>query len=269
MADRPPCAGESLELTDRVKLNRSAKRGTHVRKKIYEILDSEYWCTVSYGSEDGNVYSIPQLFGRSDDYMYLHSSVSSSFYKRCVEQKGKLKVVLSVTVVDGLVLARSMFHHSLNYRSVVIFADEIEIITDRDEKMKALHAVSNQTIAGRWEDKGTRIPVDSELASTGVFKIRIEEASAKIRHGPPGDDRKDMKLNCWAGVVPQLKTFGQPQPDDETKKRGISPPEYVRVPDTRSGTACFSGFAEKKTMTVAVALLAVCAMLLMGKSYGY
>mmetsp|Transcript_23286 Transcript_23286/g.56473 ORF Transcript_23286/g.56473 Transcript_23286/m.56473 type:complete len:285 (-) Transcript_23286:307-1161(-) len=234
-ATLPPCQKglEAFEVSQRTKLGRKPGRGSHQIEKVYGILDEGLTCTVSYLTPDGELRALPQLFGRDGDWLYLHGSSSAGMFKGLrKEAKGdkkkqelKFHAVVTVALVDGLVLARSLMHHSINYRSVVLFADTAHVLHSDEEKCRGLRAITENTVKGRWND--ARQPSKEELTATGVMKIRISECSAKFRTGPPGDDKKDMSLSYWAGVVPIQTVYGEPVPDKECQKKRIPVPDYL------------------------------------------
>src|SRR5436190_4173897 len=181
--------------TTRTTLKRLPKRGSHDREIINQILDEAFICHVGFVL-DGQPVVIPTGYARIDEHLIVHGSQASRMLQEL--EKG-IDVCVTVTLVDGLVLARSAFHHSMNYRSVVIFG-RATIIGDREEKVAALTALSEHMIRGRWKD--VREPNESEIKQTTVLTVPIEEASAKIRSGPPLDDEEDYELPVWAGVIP-------------------------------------------------------------------
>jgi len=187
-------------------VKRLPSRGQYDRETIYQILDDGFLCHVGF-STDNQPFVIPVAYGRKDDTIYLHGSIKSRLM-----QLGQANTPLCITVthVDGLVLARSAFHSSLNYRSVVLFG-QAEEVTDSEEKTDALHRITNQILRGRWEE--VRELKASEIMATSVLKMRIEDASAKIRTGGPKDDKEDYALPIWAGVVPMHTQYGAPEPD--------------------------------------------------------
>jgi nitroimidazol reductase NimA-like FMN-containing flavoprotein (pyridoxamine 5'-phosphate oxidase superfamily) len=197
------------------------KRGVYEKETVHAILDEALVCTVAFVL-NGQPFQIPTGFCRKDDTLYIHGSVGS-FYMRELAAN-KLPACLSVTHLDGLVLARSAFHHSVNYRSVVIFS-HAEKVEDKGELYEALELFTNKMQPGRWND--IRQPNDGEWKATMVLKFRIEEASAKMRTGGPIDDDEDYDLNIWAGVVP-LKTERQPVITDPKLKTGVSLPGYLK-----------------------------------------
>ena len=210
-----------FSITGKTKITRLPKRGVYDKEIIYAILDEALYCTLAY-VRDGQPFQIPTGFCRIEDKLYMHGSVGS-FYMRELADK-KLPVCISVTHLDGLVLARSAFHHSVNYRSVVIFS-EAEKVTDQDELYKALEVFTNKVQPGRWND--IRKPTSSEWKATMLLSFKIEEASAKVRTGPPLDDDEDYALDVWAGVVPIKLERKDPLPD-ESMKAGISLPPYLK-----------------------------------------
>lgn len=210
-----------FSITGKTKITRLPKRGVYDKEIIYAILDEALYCTLAY-VRDGQPFQIPTGFCRIEDKLYMHGSVGS-FYMRELADK-KLPVCISVTHLDGLVLARSAFHHSVNYRSAVIFS-EAEKVTDQDELYKALEVFTNKVQPGRWND--IRKPTSSEWKATMLLSFKIEEASAKVRTGPPLDDDEDYALDVWAGVVPIKLERQNPLPD-ESMKDGISLPPYLK-----------------------------------------
>lgn len=213
----------NVERTERTRVKRLPDRGHYDRETIDAILDEAFICHVGFNTEHGPVV-IPTLFGRDGSDLIIHGSAASRMLRDL--SKG-IDVCVTVTIVDGLVLARSAFHHSMNYRSVVIFGTA-ELITEKEEKVRALEILSEHIIRHRWKE--ARPPSDKELKGTTVLRLPIEEASAKIRVGPPKDDEEDYALLIWAGIVPIQTTFGTPIAD-ERNLAGIEPPEYL--PQTR------------------------------------
>lgn len=213
----------NVERTERTRVKRLPDRGHYDRETIDAILDEAFICHVGFNTEHGPVV-IPTLFGRDGSDLIIHGSAASRMLRDL--SKG-IDVCVTVTIVDGLVLARSAFHHSMNYRSVVIFGTA-ELITEKEEKVRALEILSEHIIRHRWKE--ARPPSDKELKGTTVLRLPIEEASAKIRVGPPKDDEEDYALPIWAGIVPIQTTFGTPIAD-ERNLAGIEPPEYL--PQTR------------------------------------
>ena len=206
-------------LTDRTKVKRLPARGAYDRNTIYAILDEGFICHVGF-AVDGQPYVIPTGYARIGDDLYIHGSAASRMLRNL--SKG-VDVCVTVTLVDGLVLARSAFHHSINYRSVVILG-KAELVEDREEKDKVLEAFTEHIIPGRWAD--IRGPNDLEMKATSVLKLPIEEASAKVRTGGPKDDDEDYEMNVWAGVLPLSVRPGEPVADDVLPE-GIPLPDHV------------------------------------------
>lgn len=206
--------------TERTTLKRLPKRGEYDHAAVYQILDEAFICHVGFVA-DGKPVVIPTSYARIGDDLYIHGSAASRMLRSLEED---IDVCVTVTLIDGLVLARSAFHHSINYRSVVIFG-AAKVVDDPDEKIKALHAFTDHVVPGRWED--VRPPNESELRATLVLKLPLVEVSAKVRTGPPIDDEEDYELSVWAGVVPLKLTAGAPNSDGRLPA-GIEPPEYAR-----------------------------------------
>jgi nitroimidazol reductase NimA-like FMN-containing flavoprotein (pyridoxamine 5'-phosphate oxidase superfamily) len=200
-------------------LKRLPKRGEYDHAAVYRILEEAFICHVGFIS-DGKPVVIPTSYGRIGDDLYIHGSAASRMLRSL--EKG-IDVCVTVTLIDGLVLARSAFHHSINYRSVVIFGNA-KVVDDSDEKLNALHAFSDHIVPGRWEE--VRPPSESELRSTLVLKLPLVEVSAKIRSGPPIDDEEDYELPVWAGTVPLKLTAAAPIADDRLPA-GIEAPKYA------------------------------------------
>jgi nitroimidazol reductase NimA-like FMN-containing flavoprotein (pyridoxamine 5'-phosphate oxidase superfamily) len=207
-------------LTDRTKVRRIPDRGTHERDTIYKILDEGFICHVGF-VVDGQPFVIPTGYGRIDDHVYIHGSAASRMLRTL--QKG-IDVCVTVTLLDGLVLARSAFHHSMNYRSVVVLGKAI-LVDDPDEKLTALRAISENIVRGRWVD--VRSPTEQELKATSVLRLPIQEASAKIRTGGPKDEEEDYSLPVWAGVLPLRLTPGEPEVDPKMAVEAAVP-AYVK-----------------------------------------
>jgi uncharacterized protein len=195
-----------MKPTKRTELHRLPKRGSHDSETIHAILDAAFLAHVGF-TVNAQPFVIPTLFGREGDNLFLHGSAAS---RMLGELQAGIPACVTVTVVDGLVLARSAFHHSINYRSVVAFGTARKI-EDPAAKTRALRIVSEHVIAGRWND--VRQPAEKELKATSVLEFAIEEASAKIRQGPPIDDEEDYALPVWAGVLPLSLDPGKPVPD--------------------------------------------------------
>ncbi len=205
--------------TTRTTLNRLPKRGQFEHESINAILDEGFICHVGFVI-DGQPFVIPTGYARVDDRLYIHGSQASRMLRTLATG---VDVCVTVTLVDGLVLARSAFHHSINYRSVVVFG-RATLVTERNEKSSALFALSEHFIKGRWND--VREPTESELRQTSVLVLPLEEASAKVRTGPPLDDDEDYELPIWAGVIPLRLAASAPIPDPRLID-GVEVPEYA------------------------------------------
>lgn len=206
--------------TDRTNLKRLAKRGHFDRETVYGILDEGFICHVGFVS-DGQPFVIPTGYARVDDRLYIHGSQASRMLRTLARG---VDVCVTVTLVDGLVLARSAFHHSINYRSVVVFG-RASLVDEPVEKNSALFAFSEQVVPGRWND--VREPTAAELKQTTVLCLPLLEASAKVRIGPPIDDEDDYSLAVWAGVVPLRMIAGEPISDPRLPEN-IEAPGYAR-----------------------------------------
>ena len=206
--------------TERTRVKRLPDRGHYDRETIYAILDEAFICHVGY-VVDGQPYVIPTGFARIGDDLYIHGSSASRMLRNLSQG---VEVCVTVTLIDGLVLARSAFHHSINYRSVVVLG-KAELVEDAEEKNNALEAFTEHVVPGRWAE--VRWPSELELKATSVLKLPIDEASAKIRTGDPKDDEEDYAMDVWAGVLPLSIEPGDPAPDTLLKD-GIPVPAYVR-----------------------------------------
>ncbi len=185
----------SITQTERTTVKRLPARGHYDRETINAILDEGFICHAGFVVDD-QPYVIPTGYARVDDHVYIHGSSASRMLR---DLSGGINVCVTVTLIDGLVLARSAFHHSINYRSVVILGNAA-LVTDPEEKNQALEAVTEHIVPGRWND--VRWPTELELKATTVLKLAIDEASAKIRTGDPKDDEEDYAMDVWAGVLP-------------------------------------------------------------------
>jgi nitroimidazol reductase NimA-like FMN-containing flavoprotein (pyridoxamine 5'-phosphate oxidase superfamily) len=218
-------AASELEITDRTKIRRKPDRGHYDVATIRAILDEAFLCHVAVDLGSGPVI-IPMAFGRVDDYVYLHGAAGNALL-RAIAHGNDLCV--AVTLTDGLVLARSAFHHSMNYRSVVIFGTGVQV-DDVDEKRRAVDAIVDHVIAGRSAD--ARPPTDAELRATLVVRIAISEASAKVRTGGPIDDAEDLALPIWGGHIPLRMVADSPIADPDVPTGVPTPPyaiDYRRV----------------------------------------
>lgn len=206
--------------TPRSRIRRAPRRGAYDRATIDAILDEALVSHVGFAVED-QPYVIPMLHARVGDRLYLHGSSASRMVRKLA---GGVPVCLTTTLIDGLVLARSVFHHSMNYRSVVVLG-KATLVEGADERAAALEAFTEKMLPGRWAE--TRSPDAQELKATRVLVIELREASAKIREGGPVDEEEDYAIDVWAGVVPLATTAGAPIPD-ERLRAGIEPSEAVR-----------------------------------------
>ena len=191
--------------TERTRLRRIPARGSYDRAQVYAILDEGKVCHVGF-SLDGQPYVIPTAYARLADEVFLHGSAASRMLRALGDG---IDVCVTVTLVDGLVLARSAFHHSMNYRSVVILG-RARVLADPVEKMMAMRCFTNHVVPGRWEE--VRPPTDQELKGTSVLALALNEVSAKIRTGGPKDDEEDLAAPVWAGVIPLRTVVGAPVP---------------------------------------------------------
>jgi nitroimidazol reductase NimA-like FMN-containing flavoprotein (pyridoxamine 5'-phosphate oxidase superfamily) len=210
---------EEFSRTARTTLRRLPKRGSFERQTVYEILDESFVCHVGFVA-DGQPFVIPTAYGRVGDELYLHGAKSNRMLKALGTGAG---VCVNVTLVDGLVLARSAFHHSINYRSVVVFGTA-RVVESDEEKMEALRAFTEHVLPGRWQE--ARVPNAQELNATLVIALPLAEASAKIRTGPPIDDEEDYELPLWAGVLPLHVGLGEPVRDPRLPSE-TARPQYL------------------------------------------
>src|SRR5229473_5289385 len=211
---------EELTQTARTTLKRLPKRGAFDRESINQILDEGFICHVGF-TVAGQPVVIPTGYARAGDRLFIHGSQAS----RMLRTLGQgIEVCVTVTLIDGLVLARSAFHHSMNYRSVVVFG-RAAVVDEREAKLAALRALSEHMIPGRWDD--VREPNERELQLTTVLSLPLREASAKVRTGPPLDDEEDYETEVWAGVIP-LRLIGEAPLDDPRLPAEIAAPDYAR-----------------------------------------
>jgi len=206
--------------TARTRVVREAERAAYDRETVYQILDEGFLCHVGFAVE-GQPFVIPTSYGRVESNLYIHGSAASRMLR---QMKDGVAVCVTVTLLDGLVLARSIFNHSMNYRSVVILG-KATLVDDPKEKIEALYALSQHILPGRWDD--SRQPNERELKATSVLRVPIEEFSAKVRVGPPVDDEPDYAFPTWAGVVPLEMVAGEPI-DDTRLLPGQEVPAYAR-----------------------------------------
>jgi hypothetical protein len=197
--------------TPRTRVVREPQRAVYDRDTVNQILDEAFLCHVGFVAE-GQPYVIPTSYGRHGNVLYIHGSAASRMLRNLDQG---FPVCITVTLLDGLVLARSVFNHSMNYRSVVILGTAT-LVDDPAEKIAALRALSEHILPHRWDD--ARQPNEKELKATSVLRIPIEEFSAKVRVGPPVDDEEDYAFPTWAGVIPLEMKAGSPIPDDRCQR---------------------------------------------------
>lgn len=214
----PPEAAP-LSGTSRTTLRRLRERASADRADLYAILDEGLTCHLGVVA-GGAPLVLPTAYGRRGDTMYLHGSSANGAFSAAVGRE----VCVSVTLMDGIVCARSAFHHSMNYRSAVIFGAP-RVVTDQDEKWQALRVITDHLVPGRWA--AARQPTRKELAATTVLALPLAEASVKVRTGGPADDPEDYELDVWAGVLPMSVTVGEPAPDPALRP-GIPVPAHIR-----------------------------------------
>ncbi|MER7462471.1 pyridoxamine 5'-phosphate oxidase family protein [Streptomyces sp. NPDC097981] len=210
------------EPTDRTVPSRSRERARYDRETVHSILDQAYVCHLGF-VRDGAPVVLPTLYGRVGETLYIHGSTGSRPLLAAGKADPGLPVCLTVTHVDGLVLARSAFHHSINYRSVIVHGTAYQV-TDEDERRTALDALVDHVVPGRSAD--SRPANAKELAATAVIRLDLNEVSAKLRTGGPNDEPEDMGLPHWSGVVPVAQVHGTPIPADDLAP-GIATPDYL------------------------------------------
>jgi uncharacterized protein len=191
--------------TQHTTVKRHPERGAYDRATIDAILDEGLICHLGFVS-DGRPFVIPTIHARDGDTLYIHGSPGSRMLRAA---KDGVDICVTVTLLDGLVLARSVYNHSMNYRSAVVLGRAREL-TDRDEKIRAMHRVVEHVVPGRWND--ARQPSDAEIKGTTILALPLDEASAKIRTGPPTDDDADLELPVWAGTIPLRIQPSEPVP---------------------------------------------------------
>ena len=196
---------ENFKKTPQNTVKRIPKRGHYDKKTIYKILDEAFVCHVGFVM-DGQPFVIPTAYGREEDVIYLHGATTSRMMKALEKE---IPICITVTHLDGIVLARSLFNSSMNYRSVVLFGTAT-LVPD-EQKNRALLVVSEQILKDRWDE--ARVPSAKELKATSILAVKIDSASAKIRTGDPGDNKEDYDLPIWAGVIPITQVYGKPITD--------------------------------------------------------
>jgi nitroimidazol reductase NimA-like FMN-containing flavoprotein (pyridoxamine 5'-phosphate oxidase superfamily) len=209
-----------MPASKKTKVTRNPKRGHYDKETIYSILDEAFLCHVAFVHE-GYPVVIPTLFGRDGDRIFIHGSQASRMLK---DLSQGIDVSIAVTNVHGIVLARSAYHHSMNYGSVVLFGKAV-VVEDPQARIDALKIISEHMLRGRWDD--VRLPNDKELKATMVLEVPLTEASAKIRTGDPIDEKEDYELEIWAGILPVETGFGKPVRDTKLAP-GITLPDYLK-----------------------------------------
>lgn len=213
---------KSYSASETSKVKRGAKRATYDKETVFKILDDHFMCHVPYVYEDTPI-TIPTAYARSGETIYMHGAIGNRMLNSIAQLS---KTSITVTHLDGLVLARSAFHHSVNYRSVVVFGKP-RIVTSEEEKNKALEMIVEHMASGRWDE--VRIPNEKELKITQVLALDITEASAKVRQGPPIDDDEDYNLKLWAGVVPVKQVYENAVVDPNAKFELGTPPSVHKL----------------------------------------
>lgn len=193
--------------TARTRVRRLSKRAVYDKAPVHAILDEGFVCHVGF-VQDGEPFVIPTLYARSGETLYMHGSGASRMLKTLAQG---VAVCVTVTLVDGYVLARSAFHHSMNYRSVTVLG-RARLVSDLQEKLRALRAITDHIVPRRWDE--VREPNELEMRQTVVLALPLEEVAAKVRVGPPVDDEEDYSLPVWAGVIPMHTRLGEPVPDE-------------------------------------------------------
>lgn len=224
-----PNAGPPLSSTERTRIRRHADRARDDPGDLHAALDAGLVCHLGV-VVDGSPVVLPTGYGRVADTLYLHGSSANRSLRTAADG---VPVCVTVTHLDGLVLARSVFNHSMNYRCAVIFGTARQV-ADADEKLIGLRALTEHLAPGRWE--AARQPTRKELAATAVIALRLRETSVKVRSGPPGDaDDPDAELGCWAGVLPVRQIFGDPEPDPALAPDAAVPDHvHRRLADARA-----------------------------------
>jgi nitroimidazol reductase NimA-like FMN-containing flavoprotein (pyridoxamine 5'-phosphate oxidase superfamily) len=211
---------QQLTVTGRTRLRRHAERARTARADLYTVLDAGMICHLGV-IIGGAPAVLPTAYGRLGDTLYLHGSSAN----RAIAAAAGSEVCVTVTHIDGLVCSRAVFTHSVNYRSAVIFG-RARLVTEHEERLAGLRAVTEQVIPGRWE--AVRPPSRKELAATSVLAMPLAEASVKVRTGPPSDEPEDMDSGAWAGVVPAALTFGAPEPDPAARS-AVPVPGHIQA----------------------------------------
>lgn len=212
---------QKFEVSDHNRVRRVARRGIYDRETVFKIIDAAPVGHVGINDRQHGLTLIPMLHARMDDHLVFHGATTSRLMQLLASGD---PVCVSFTLVDGLVLAKSLFHHSMNYRSAVVFGTG-RLSKDESEKMEALKAISDKLLPGRWED--ARQPNAREMKATAIAMVKIESASAKVREGNPVDDPEDLDFPCWSGVVPIESRWLPPVADSNST--GVEIPDYLSV----------------------------------------
>lgn len=212
---------ERFSVTPRTRVVRLPDRASYDRQTLLAILDEAFLCHVAF-SVEGQPYAVPMAFGRDDEHLYLHASAASRMARGAIDG---LDVGVTVTLLDGLVMARSAFHHSMNHRSVMVIG-RARLVTEPTERQHALRRIVEHVLAGRWDE--VRAPSPKELKATAVLALPLVEVSGKIRVGAPGEEEEDYALPVWAGVIPLRTITDQPQ-DDGRLVAGVPPLDERRI----------------------------------------
>jgi nitroimidazol reductase NimA-like FMN-containing flavoprotein (pyridoxamine 5'-phosphate oxidase superfamily) len=223
-----PEPADGLSVTDRTRLRRHAREGSHERSELYEVLDAGFVCHLGLQTPDGPMV-LPTSYGRDADRLYLHGSVASRSLRAALD---RVPMCVTVTHVDGVVVARSVFEHALNYRSAIIYGTPT-VLTEPDDKRAGMHTIAEQIAPGQWGY--AREPSDEELAVTTVLVLLLEEASVKVRTGPPRDgDGPDADRPVWAGEIPLRTVRLEPRPDPRLRVP-VPFPDHLRGPGVAGG----------------------------------
>ncbi|GAA3425469.1 pyridoxamine 5'-phosphate oxidase family protein [Streptosporangium nondiastaticum] len=206
-----------LSTTPRTRPGRMKERARTGREDLYAVLDAGLICHLGVVRSDGTPTVLPTCYGRIDDTLYLHGSTGSP------SLLGEGEVCVTVTHLDGIVLARSVFNHSVNYRSAMVYGRP-RVVTDPEERLAGLRAITERLAPGQWD--AVRLPTRKELAATAVVALSLAEASVKVRQGPPGDEEEDYALPVWAGVLPLRASWGEPEADPALPA-GVDVPGHI------------------------------------------
>jgi uncharacterized protein len=220
MSSKTPPPAPGLSGTERTALHRHKERGRNSREDLHAVLDAGLICHLGVIIA-GVPVVLPTAYGRAGDRLYLHGSSAN----RSLLAADGQEVCVTVTHLDGIVCARAVFSHSMNYRCAVVFGTA-RLVRDPGERMNGLRVITEHLVPGRWE--AARRPSRKEMAATAVLEVPLAEASVKVRSGPPSDDPADLDLDVWAGVLPAVLTFGEQQPDPALAP-GIGVPEHIRA----------------------------------------